>query len=69
MEDGGADAVWTKIDEDGFDGTSWAVDKLISNGGKKDFTIPSDLKAGKYIGKHGFIETDILLPMRLVPNT
>lgn len=63
MEDGGADTVWSKIDEDGFDGTSWAVDKLISNGGKKDFTVPSDLKAGKYIGKHA-----LLLSERLVLN-
>lgn len=52
MEDNGARAVWTKIDEEGVDGSSWAVDKLIANKGKKDFTIPSDLKAGKYMSKH-----------------
>lgn len=51
MEGNGADAVWTKIDEVGLDGTSWGVDKLIANKGKQDFTIPSGLKAGKYMGK------------------
>lgn len=51
FEDNGAAPIWTKIDEDGLDGTQWAVDKLIANKGKKDFTIPSDLKAGKYMSK------------------
>lgn len=51
FEDNGAAAVWTKIDEEGLTGTTWAVDNLIANKGKKDFTIPSDIKAGKYIGE------------------
>lgn len=51
FEDNGADAIWTKIDEEGLTGTTWAVDNLIANKGKKDFKIPSDIKAGKYMGK------------------
>lgn len=51
MADSGAGPVWTKIDEDGLDGSQWAVDKLIANKGKKDFKIPSNIKAGKYMGK------------------
>lgn len=45
----GTGALWTKIAEDGYDGTEWAVDKLIANKGINDFTIPADLAAGKYI--------------------
>lgn len=51
FEDNGASAIWTKIDEEGLTGTTWAVDNLIANKGKKDFKIPSDIKAGKYISK------------------
>jgi cellulase len=42
-------AIWTKIAEDGYDGSEWAVDKLKANGGLYDFTIPDALKAGKYL--------------------
>lgn len=45
----GASAIWTKIAEDGFDGTQWAIDKLKANQGKNDITIPSSLAAGKYL--------------------
>jgi cellulase len=45
----GAAAIWTKIAEEGYDGASWAVDKLIANKGKKDFTLPASLAAGKYL--------------------
>ncbi|RKU40431.1 hypothetical protein DL546_002210 [Coniochaeta pulveracea] len=45
----GASAVWTKIAEEGYDGASWAVAKLIANKGKKDFTLPSTLAPGKYL--------------------
>lgn len=48
-ETDGASAIWTKIAEDGYDGSEWAVDKLIAAGGKADFTIPSTLAAGKYL--------------------
>ncbi|SPO03586.1 related to endoglucanase B [Cephalotrichum gorgonifer] len=47
--DSAAGAIWTKIDESGFDGSKWAVDKLIANGGKYDFTLPASLASGKYI--------------------
>ncbi|KAF8915590.1 glycosyl hydrolase family 61-domain-containing protein [Mucidula mucida] len=43
------DAVWTKIYEDGYDGSEWAVTKLIANAGKVDFEIPSSLAAGDYL--------------------
>lgn len=52
FEDSGASAIWTKIDEEGLTGSTWAVDNLIANKGKKDFKIPSDIKAGKYIGQY-----------------
>ncbi|KAI1862505.1 hypothetical protein JX265_009219 [Neoarthrinium moseri] len=47
----GTGSIWTKIDEEGYDSasSSWAVDKLITNGGKKAFTVPSALAAGKYM--------------------
>ncbi|KAK3367876.1 glycosyl hydrolase family 61-domain-containing protein [Podospora didyma] len=47
----GAQSIWTKIAEDGFDSTTklWAVDKLISNGGKNKFVLPASIAAGKYI--------------------
>jgi cellulase len=45
----GASPVWTKIAEEGYDGASWAVAKLIANKGKKDFTLPSTLAPGKYL--------------------
>ncbi|KDQ08553.1 glycoside hydrolase family 61 protein [Botryobasidium botryosum FD-172 SS1] len=40
---------WFKIYEDGFNGSQWAVDKLIANGGKVSFTIPSCIPAGDYL--------------------
>lgn len=51
FEDAGASAIWTKIAEAGYDSASstWAVDDLISSGGMANFTIPSNLKAGKYM--------------------
>lgn len=45
----GTGGLWTKIAEEGYDGTKWAVDKLIAAKGKADFTIPSTLAAGKYL--------------------
>lgn len=48
-EGDGTGAIWTKIAEDGFDGTEWAVDKIKKNQGRQDFVLPSALKAGKYL--------------------
>lgn len=47
----GTGSIWTKIDEEGYDSSSqtWAVDNLISNSGKKDFTLPANLAAGQYM--------------------
>ncbi|KAK0448844.1 glycosyl hydrolase family 61-domain-containing protein [Armillaria borealis] len=44
----GEDA-WVKIYEEGYDGSEWAVTKLIANEGKVDITIPSTLAAGDYL--------------------
>ncbi|KAK0213119.1 glycosyl hydrolase family 61-domain-containing protein [Desarmillaria ectypa] len=44
----GKDA-WVKIYEEGYDGSEWAVTKLIANKGKVDITIPSTLAAGDYL--------------------
>jgi cellulase len=50
-EGNGAQSIWTKIAEDGYDSASstWAVTKLISDKGKYDFTLPANLAAGRYI--------------------
>lgn len=51
FEDAGASATWTKIAEAGYDSSAktWATDDLITAKGKADFTLPSNLKAGKYM--------------------
>lgn len=48
-EGDGTGAIWTKIAEDGYDGSQWAVQKLVAAGGKWDFDLPSALAAGKYL--------------------
>ncbi|KAI1034108.1 hypothetical protein LB505_003256 [Fusarium chuoi] len=61
-ENDGTGAIWTKIAEDGYDGSEWAVDKLIKAKGKSTFTLPSALKAGKYIVRQEIIahhESDV----------
>ncbi|KAH6660785.1 glycosyl hydrolase family 61-domain-containing protein [Truncatella angustata] len=60
----GTGAIWSKINEEGYDASTskWAVDNLISNGGKKDFTVPSGLAAGKYMFRQeiiGLHEADV----------
>ncbi|VTT66512.1 unnamed protein product [Fusarium fujikuroi] len=62
LENDGTGAIWTKIAEDGYDGSEWAVDKLIKAKGKSTFTLPSALKAGKYIVRQEIIahhESDV----------
>ncbi|KAJ2846969.1 hypothetical protein IWW36_004092 [Coemansia brasiliensis] len=51
LESNGAGDVWFKIFEDGYDSASntWCVDKIRSNGGKLDVTLPSDIKSGDYL--------------------
>ncbi|CZT48816.1 related to Endo-beta-1,4-glucanase D [Rhynchosporium secalis] len=41
--------VWVKLAEDGYDGSQWAVQKLIANKGKHDFILPSTLADNKYL--------------------
>ncbi|OTB07269.1 glycoside hydrolase family 61 protein, partial [Hypoxylon sp. CI-4A] len=48
-EGDGFESIWSKIDEEGLSDGTWAVDNLVSNGGKKDFTLPSGLAAGQYL--------------------
>ncbi|RYP34760.1 hypothetical protein DL767_004097 [Monosporascus sp. MG133] len=62
-EGDGSGAIWTKIDEDGYDGSTWAVEKVVANGGKKDFTLPSALAPGQYLVRQemiGLHEADAL---------
>lgn len=41
---------WFKVFEDGLDGSGkWGVDRMISNGGWVDFTMPSCVAAGQYL--------------------
>ncbi|KAF4983147.1 hypothetical protein FZEAL_1370 [Fusarium zealandicum] len=54
-ETDGTGAIWSKIDEAGYDGSEWAVDALIANKGKYDFTLPKGLKAGKYLVRQEII--------------
>ncbi|KAK4101153.1 lytic polysaccharide monooxygenase [Parathielavia hyrcaniae] len=54
-EGNGAQSIWTKIDEAGYDGSQWAVDKLIANKGLYDFKIPANLAAGQYIFRQEII--------------
>ncbi|KAI9898144.1 hypothetical protein N3K66_006504 [Trichothecium roseum] len=51
----GTGAVWTKIAEDGYDGSEWAVDRIRANGGKQDFVLPESLAAGKYLVRQEII--------------
>jgi lytic cellulose monooxygenase (C1-hydroxylating) len=48
-------AIWTKIAEDGFDGSQWAVDKLKANNGLNDITVPASLKPGQYLFRQEII--------------
>lgn len=41
---------WFKVAEDGLDGSGkWGVDRMISNGGWVDFTLPSCVAPGQYL--------------------
>jgi cellulase len=44
----GEGAVWTKLYEDGYDGSKWGVDNFITNKGAITITLP-DLVAGEYL--------------------
>lgn len=68
-EGDGTGAHWTKIAEDGFDGSQWAVDKIKSNNGRQDFKVPASLAPGRYIFRQEIIalhEAD--LPFTADPN-
>lgn len=54
-EGDGTGAHWTKIAEDGFDGSQWAVDKIKSNGGRQDFRVPANLAPGRYLFRQEII--------------
>ncbi|KAK4099557.1 lytic polysaccharide monooxygenase [Parathielavia hyrcaniae] len=46
----GTGPVWSKLDEQGFEGGEWATIKLISNGGKAgEVTLPKALAPDKYL--------------------
>lgn len=50
-ETNGASGIWTKIASHSYDASTkkWAVDDLIANGGKHEFTVPSSIAPGKYL--------------------
>ncbi|KAF6809378.1 Endo-beta-1,4-glucanase D [Colletotrichum sojae] len=48
-------AVWSKIGSQVYEGGKWAVDEIKNGGVSKDVTIPSTLKAGKYMLRHEII--------------
>ncbi|KAI3550573.1 glycosyl hydrolase family 61 [Colletotrichum costaricense] len=55
-EGSGAEAIWTKIQESTYEGGKWAVETLVANKGMSpSVTIPSTLKAGKYLVRQEII--------------
>lgn len=54
-EGDGTGPIWSKIDEEGYDGSEWAVAKLIANGGKKELTVPEGLAPGRYLVRQEII--------------
>jgi hypothetical protein len=47
---------WFKIFQDGLDSSGkWGVDRMIANGGKVTFTIPSCIPPGQYLLRHELI--------------
>ncbi|KAH5125489.1 hypothetical protein HBI25_006000 [Parastagonospora nodorum] len=46
---------WTKIQANGYENGEWAAIKLISQNFTWPVTVPSDLKAGKYVFRHEII--------------
>lgn len=51
----GSGAIWSKIDQSGLNGGTWAVKNVINNKGKYDFKLPSILAAGKYLVRQEII--------------
>lgn len=47
--DPGYGSGWFKIQEDGFDGTNWGVDRLIAAEGVQTINIPSCIEPGQYL--------------------
>ncbi|KAK4199492.1 glycoside hydrolase [Triangularia verruculosa] len=48
-EGNGAQPIWSKIAEEGFEDGEWATIKMIANKGRAEFTLPKGLAAGKYL--------------------
>ncbi|EMD68707.1 hypothetical protein GGP41_008708 [Bipolaris sorokiniana] len=40
---------WFKVAEDGLQGSTWGVDRMISNNGWTEFTVPSCIASGQYL--------------------
>jgi len=49
VSDSGVGGGWFKIQEDGFDGSKWGVDRLIANQGVQTVTIPQCIAPGQYL--------------------
>lgn len=51
------DLAWFKIFEDGLDvnNQTWGVDRMIANGGKVNFTLPTCIPDGQYLLRHEII--------------
>ncbi|KAF2476769.1 uncharacterized protein BDR25DRAFT_211040 [Lindgomyces ingoldianus] len=48
-KDSGVGGGWFKIQQDGFDGTKWGVERLISASGVQTVTIPQCIAPGQYL--------------------
>ncbi|SPO02181.1 related to cel1 protein precursor [Cephalotrichum gorgonifer] len=47
--DAGPGDGWFKIQEDGFDGTTWGTSRVINNAGKHQIKIPECIEDGQYL--------------------
>ena len=46
---------WFKIQEEGVNGGTWAVDKMVQGGGWYTFQLPSCIAPGQYLMRHELI--------------
>lgn len=48
-EGNGAQPIWSKLAQQGFENGQWATIKMIANKGQVEFSLPKSLASGKYL--------------------
>lgn len=48
-EGNGAQPIWSKLAQQGFENGEWATIKMIANKGQVEFSLPKSLASGKYL--------------------